>query len=96
MLPMAALISWSVAPYVGAWIETKRKKTRLVRQYPVAPYVGAWIETLQLHLFRNFLKSHPTWVRGLKLSKRTRHDIERKVAPYVGAWIETGANLRNI
>ena len=33
--------------------------------------------------------SHPTWVRGLKLSifpnTRTRH----KVAPYVGAWIET-------
>ena len=34
----------SVAPYVGAWIETvHRKKSR--RPRCVAPYVGAWIET---------------------------------------------------
>ena len=33
-----------VAPYVGAWIETARKKAER-RAEQVAPYVGAWIET---------------------------------------------------
>ena len=33
-----------VAPYVGAWIETKENCSSLERKR-VAPYVGAWIET---------------------------------------------------
>ncbi len=33
-----------VAPYVGAWIETRTLPSRTPRQ-TVAPYVGAWIET---------------------------------------------------
>ena len=33
-----------VAPYVGAWIETGKKR-RTSSVSPVAPYVGAWIET---------------------------------------------------
>ena len=33
-----------VAPYVGAWIETKQRR-RSVKMRSVAPYVGAWIET---------------------------------------------------
>ena len=33
-----------VAPYVGAWIETRLERLRVHRQ-TVAPYVGAWIET---------------------------------------------------
>ena len=33
-----------VAPYVGAWIETKYGD-RLKAAETVAPYVGAWIET---------------------------------------------------
>ena len=32
--------------------------------------------------------SHPTWVRGLKLSY-SANPQHKKVAPYVGAWIET-------
>ena len=34
----------------------------------VAPYVGAWIET-EAKRMANYVynKSHPTWVRGLKL-----------------------------
>ena len=35
---------WQVAPYVGAWIETKYS-FMLLKSYCVAPYVGAWIET---------------------------------------------------
>ena len=37
-------------------------------------------------------KSHPTWVRGLKLVSIRVFDRGAKVAPYVGAWIETGIN----
>ena len=33
-----------VAPYVGAWIETKLERVLKSRLF-VAPYVGAWIET---------------------------------------------------
>ena len=33
----------------------------------VAPYVGAWIETLGKAKREHDYKSHPTWVRGLKL-----------------------------
>ena len=42
-------------------------------------------------IFRHLLnmRSHPTWVRGLKRSiHRTRKEAVI-VAPYVGAWIET-------
>ena len=35
------------------------------------------------------VKSHPTWVRGLKLRCHVTMCVEREVAPYVGAWIET-------
>ena len=54
----------------------------------VAPYVGAWIETyLEVVRYTN-RRSHPTWVRGLKLCGNAS-PIVRQVAPYVGAWIET-------
>ena len=33
-----------VAPYMGAWIETRSSKRNL-SQKSVAPYMGAWIET---------------------------------------------------
>ena len=42
-------------------------------------------------IFRHLLnmRSHPTWVRGLKLDKCPFALHEKGVAPYVGAWIET-------
>ena len=36
------------------------------------------------------MKSHPMWVRGLKLVRVLLDGSVRHVAPYVGAWIETG------
>ena len=54
-----------VAPYVGAWIETKIQLDTCPK-YVVAPYVGAWIETAQSITSAAPAKSHPTWVRGLK------------------------------
>ena len=35
---------WSVAPHVGAWIETLLYYLVVLNCY-VAPHVGAWIET---------------------------------------------------
>ena len=42
-------------------------------------------------IFRHLLnmRSHPTWVRGLKLMFNNQNNKEKWVAPYVGAWIET-------
>ena len=55
-----------VAPYVGAWIETSYPQKKY-KSILVAPYVGAWIETKNTIFDLEFSKSHPTWVRGLKL-----------------------------
>ena len=55
----------TVAPYMGAWIETWYIYHQ---QYCtlVAPYMGAWIETtMELWSLVDGM-SHPTWVRGLK------------------------------
>ena len=55
-----------VASYVGAWIETLNTNSANAG-ITVASYVGAWIETvLQINPEVNS-KSHPMWVRGLKL-----------------------------
>ena len=51
---------------MGAWIETLLVLDAS-RNLLVAPYVGAWIETLDDDTRMNLVKSHPTWVRGLKL-----------------------------
>ena len=55
----------TVAPYVGAWIETLQRYPSLFVMY-VAPYVGAWIETPEVLNCHIVVLSHPTWVRGLK------------------------------
>ena len=34
-------------------------------------------------------RSHPMWVRGLKLKQGIELTPQLRVAPYVGAWIET-------
>ena len=57
--------------------------------YCVAPYVGAWIETARWLLSLLNFKSHPMWVRGLKLVTMRLRLSQTNVAPYVGAWIET-------
>ena len=57
---------YAVAPYVGAWIETSIANAAQTG-ISVAPYVGAWIETEAKRMANYVYKSHPTWVRGLKL-----------------------------
>ena len=39
-----AVLLMSVAPHVGAWIETSMTEANIYDN-PVAPHVGAWIET---------------------------------------------------
>ena len=42
--PLLLLLSFDVAPYVGAWIETQNLLLNAQIEN-VAPYVSAWIET---------------------------------------------------
>ena len=77
-----------VAPRVGAWIETSVQSADLSHMY-VAPRVGAWIETAYSLTSRLRIKSHPVWVRGLKLNNNLEEGQSTTVAPRVGAWIET-------
>ena len=59
---------------MGAWIETPLKGPE--DDVPsVAPYMGAWIETLSGVSACQYCRSHPTWVRGLKLSRSIRINI---------------------
>ena len=66
---------WLVAPYVGAWIETGVSSKSNPSKF-VAPYVGAWIETGGGGNYTTSqLRSHPTWVRGLKLRKAIKLNV---------------------
>ena len=57
----------TVAPRVGAWIETLVIDNKLRYYDDVAPRVGAWIETAHTRGDLIDYVSHPVWVRGLKL-----------------------------
>ena len=51
-----------------------------------------WVRGLKHERMRYDLtpqKSHPVWVRGLKLLHHARDYLDTGVAPRVGAWIET-------
>ena len=55
----------SVAPHVGAWIETCLIQCMRSKAL-VAPHVGAWIETAKIRLDEEQARSLPMWERGLK------------------------------
>ena len=65
---------------MGAWIETVNTAV-IVRPYSVASYVGAWIETFHIAITANARKSHPMWVRGLKLDKGYNYAFSGKSHP---------------
>ena len=44
----------------------------------VAPYVGAWIETSEYLSIDGDNKSHPTWVRGLKLGYKAVNPMSKR------------------
>ena len=72
-----------VAPFTGAWIETKCRLIITVLQ-SVAPFTGAWIRTFAWEENKSS-QSHPSRVRGLKLS---RINFEYFSRTFTGAWIE--------
>ena len=55
----------SVAPLVGAWIEMMLSPKRFPEPV-VAPLVGAWIEISKGMSASEWIKSLPSWERGLK------------------------------
>ena len=58
--------SWlSVAPLVGAWIEITVCRSFRFGHF-VAPLVGAWIEIMTVNCYGCWMKSLPSWERGLK------------------------------
>ena len=57
---------------MGAWIETLGAPIASL-SIDVAPYVGAWIETASVGGMQGIAKSHPMWVRGLKLHLLTQN-----------------------
>ena len=65
----------SVAPLVGAWIETEIRNYVKVAKL-VAPLVGAWIETVVPTELPYVFKSHPSWVRGLKPDSQTEINLD--------------------
>ena len=84
----------SVAPRVGAWIETDepRRANPSARSHPV------WVRGLKLaHRLGDGVahRSHPVWVRGLKRFVNFTKDTFLGVAPRVGAWIETQNHLHH-
>ena len=44
----AALVGDIVAPFTGAWIETRNQCNLMDQPNTVAPFTGAWIETRDL------------------------------------------------
>ena len=78
-----------VAPFMGAWIETPASSAA-ASAASVAPFMGAWIETRFSQAPRLLsVRSHPSWVRGLKLEESEEDGEIVWVAPFMGAWIET-------
>ena len=66
---------------MGAWIETV-DKVEPSDVHLVAPYVGAWIETMPIASnSAEGCESHPTWVRGLKLSRVPYHALLNQSHP---------------
>ena len=77
-----------VAPRAGAWIETVWGILKSFK-VSVAPRAGAWIETFSRVFNKDWIRSHPVRVRGLKLILVYVYTLRLLVAPRAGAWIET-------
>ena len=74
---------------MGAWIEIPLRIPVNNANLKVAPFMGAWIEISFVNIYLNSpLRSHPLWVRGLKLLGIVEIDTAEDVAPFMGAWIE--------
>ena len=84
-----------VAPFAGAWIETKKGKMKAWGQQ-VAPFAGAWIETRKSVCDIHIDVSPPSRGRGLKPTQVGTFTTAAEVAPFAGAWIETGSTPNSL
>ena len=55
--------------------------------------MGVWIETDLYIPLRERIKSHPSWVCGLKHWYAVTYAKPIYVTPFVGVWIETAKKL---
>ena len=68
---------FSVAPYVGAWIETGRlsQAQQMPRSHPM------WVRGLKRKVYQSgitIIGSHPMWVRGLKHQTNSAEDFAQR------------------
>ena len=73
----------SVTPFVGVWIETSSPGC-WCDGGEVTPFVGVWIETLCCWCDVVKVRSHPSWVCGLKLEESERTPDEEESHP---SWV---------
>ena len=88
MSVITVIVIISVAPHVGAWIET----VLCVCAPEALRSLPTWERGLKQagFLFPSVSdRSLPTWERGLKHPFREQKGSPMWVAPHVGAWIET-------
>ena len=84
-----------VTPFVGVWIETSPSAPCLSFR-AVTPFVGVWIETGCWCDGGEVVRSHPSWVCGLKRKDAEEVEKQRKVTPFVGVWIETEKKKKSV
>ena len=65
LLTLRCFNAGNVTPFVGVWIETRTISVKQ-NQTTVTPFVGVWIETVKQNQTTTNIKSHPSWVCGLK------------------------------
>ena len=78
----------SVAPSVGAWIETSPLTKRPQPRKSLPPWERG-LKQSTTKAITNRTTSLPPWERGLKRIFSMWHQSPSSVAPSVGAWIET-------
>ena len=76
---------------MGAWIETFRIRSETAPDAGGTLRGGLESDLESTRGDRGGRRSHPTWVRGLKLAATVGMGETVSVAPYVGAWIETNS-----
>ncbi len=91
-LHLGCAVDSSVAPFTGAWIET-RAAASASSLVTVAPFTGAWIETRG-----RVTRSPPACVAPftgawIETGRSGARNAGRSVAPFTGAWIETAVVL---
>ena len=72
--------SIGVAPLVGAWIEMMLSPKRFPEPV-VAPLVGAWIEISKGMSASEWIKSLPSWERGLKYQIHINASVQLRSLP---------------